>query len=112
MFRKLILVAIVSALSAVASADFRTISRAYEASLDSFRLPVSTSGTLGFRECETCASVSLSVNNNTRYLINNESVDLKEFRRQLLLIRDRERQAVIVKHDLESGLVSSVSVNH
>ncbi|MCB1845232.1 MAG: hypothetical protein KDI09_19855, partial [Halioglobus sp.] len=59
MFRKFVFVAIVSALSAIASADFRTVTRAYEASLDGFRLPVSSSGSLGIRSCETCDNLSL-----------------------------------------------------
>jgi hypothetical protein len=111
MLGKSIAIVFLSALCAVASADFRTVNRAYEAALDGFRLPVSESSTLGIRTCETCEHQSLRVTNNTRYFVNRSAVDLKEFRRQVLQIRDRKFQAVIVKLDLESDVVTSVSIN-
>jgi len=112
MSRNLTAIFLLSALCTVASADFRTVSRAYEATLDGFRLPVTESGTLGFRTCETCDSQSFRVTTETHYNVNNRAVNLKEFRSQVLQIRDRKFQAVIVEHDLESDVVTSVSINY
>ncbi|ANO51710.1 hypothetical protein [Woeseia oceani] len=111
MFKNIAAIVFLSALCTVASADFRTVSRAYEATLDGFRLPVTENGTLGFRACETCDRQSLRVTNTTRYIVNDRVVDLKEFRSEVLQIRDRKFQAVIVEHDLEADVVTSVSVN-
>lgn len=111
MLRKITAIVLLSAICTVASADFRTVSRAYEATLDGFRLPVTESGTLGFRLCETCDGQSFRVTTRTRYNVNKRAVDLKEFRSHVLQIRDRKFQAVIVEHDLDSDVVTSVSIN-
>ncbi len=111
MIRKSIIVALLCAISITTFADFRTVSRAYEAVLDGVRLPVSVNGTLSIKQCADCTAKSLQVSAATQYSINNEAVDLTEFRRQLLQVRERGTQAVIVKHDLKSDVVTSISVS-
>jgi biopolymer transport protein ExbD len=110
MIRNCLLVALLSALSLTAGADFRTVSRAYEATLASVQLPVSASGTLTIRACANCKVQRFRVTSDTRYTINESEVELEEFRRQLLQVRNRDTQAVIVKHDLATDVVTSVSV--
>lgn len=111
MIKKAIIIAALSAVSFYASADFRTVTRAYEIALSDLRLPVTESGSVGVKNCAACESRSLRVTTSTRYLINSQDVDLREFRRQLLQIRNRSSKAVTVKHHLESDTVAAVSVS-
>lgn len=111
MIKKAIIIAALSAISLYASADFRTVTRAHEIALSDFRLPVTDSGSVGVKNCAACESRSLRVTTATRYLINGQEVDLREFRRQILQVRDRNSKAVTVMHNLESDTVATVAVS-
>lgn len=110
MFRTLTAVALIALTSVPVNADFRTVNRAYEAQLSGIQLPATPNGTIAFRQCGDCDLVSLSVTPRTRYVINNSDVDLPEFRRLLMQVLERRGKAVIVQHDLESNVVTAVSV--
>lgn len=106
----IIALAALTGLGQTAAADFTTVARAYEVKLNNFRLPVTTSGSLAMRECGECPLQSLRVTPDTRYLVNGNAVDLKEFRRQVLAVRDRDRPDLIVKHHLASDRVIKVAM--
>jgi len=111
MIKKAIIVAVLSAISLVASADFRTITKGYEIALSDLRLPVTNSGSVGVKNCESCDSRSLRVTTSTRYRINSQDVSLRVFRRQVLAVRDRNSKAVTVMYHLESKTVATISVS-
>ncbi len=94
-----------------ATADFTTISRAYEIMLSDFTVPATPSSGVMFRQCSDCDTMTVRVTPQTLYVINGKAVTLKEFRRQIFQVRDRTNEMVIVKHHLESDTVESVSVS-
>lgn len=94
-----------------AMADFKTVTRANEVRLDEFRLPASVNGIASFKACGACAMQSVSVNAETRYLLNDEHVSLPDMRRSLALVSNRDLKTVIVMHHLESDLITQISVN-
>ena len=98
-------------LCATAAADFNTVTRAHEVALSSFRLPISPSGTLGIRKCASCELGAYRVTTSTRYTVNGSDVDLREFRRLMLQVKNRDRVAVTVMHHLESDTVTQVQVS-
>ncbi len=85
---------------------------AYEVALERFRLPESELGFVSLRECSGCELVTIQVDANTVYRLNGEAVQLRDFRRSVLVARNREiSKPVIILRDLETNTVRSVSVN-
>lgn len=107
-----ILAAMLLGLSVSAAAEFTTIERAYEVPLNLLRIPASTSGTVFFRECAECEEVRAPVTDSTEFLINGQPVKLKELRKDLFRIRDRESEIVIVRRHLESNTITAIKVTH
>jgi len=99
-------------LSISAAAEFITIERAYEVPLSLLRIPASTSGTVFFRECAECEEVRAPVTDNTEFLVNGQAVKLKDLRKNLFKIRDRESEIVIVRRHLESNTITAIKVTH
>ena len=93
-----------------AAAEFKTVSLAYEVTLSDFRVPATPSSGVIFRECEDCEMRTVRVAPQTRYLINGKRVELKEFRKTIFQIRDRQNTFLTILHHLESDVVVSVSV--
>ncbi len=98
-------------LSLAATADFRTITEAYEVDLSDLRLPGSEHGTLTFRQCSDCEAQTLRVTGKTRYLINDRDFALAEFKEQLKRVRNRKEQNVSVLHHLESDTIKAIKVH-
>ena len=94
-----------------ASADFVTVERAYEVPLHLYRMPATVAGSLAFKECDHCNLRVIRVTEATRYVFNNERLELADFRKELARINDRSNEFVIVLHHLESDTVTSVTVN-
>ena len=99
-------------LSIVASADFRTITEAYEVVLSDLRLPGNEYGTLTFKRCVDCDAQTLRVTGETRYLINGRDFALAKFKEQLRLVGNRDNQSVAVLHHLESNTIKAIKVWH
>jgi len=93
------------------AADIKTITLASEISLSEFRAPASINGVASFRKCESCELQVVSVTRNTRYEFNRHVVTLQKFRKSLATVTNRERETVIVKHHLESDVITSISLN-
>lgn len=106
-----LLVAAFLVISVPASADFETVERAYEVPLNLYRAPATEAGSLAFKECDHCDLRVLRVNNGTRYIWNNESLELADFRKALARVNDRSNVFIIVLHHLESDTVTSVTLN-
>ena len=93
-----------------AAAQFRTIAPAYEVLLSNFRPPETANGGVAFRQCGDCEMQQLPVTSSTVYVLNGQSVVLKEFREALISVDNRESVTVMVMHHLESDTVIKVSV--
>jgi hypothetical protein len=96
--------------SLTAMAEFKTISRAYEIALSNFRVPATPNSGVIIKQCDDCEAVAIRVTPKTEYTINGESVTLKQFRKIIFRIRDREDETIVVLHHLASDTVLSVSV--
>jgi hypothetical protein len=107
---RIILVAIALGFGQVAAADFTTIERAYEVPLSLLRIPASTSGSVMFRECAQCEQFSVPVTSNTEFSINGKAVLLRDFRKSLFKIRDRESEVITVRRNLQSNTITAVKL--
>ena len=101
------------AASIQATAEFTTVDRAYEVPFEHLRMPESVNGQLAFKQCDDCELMQVDTVPGTRYLINDEALDLADFR--LLMFRARSEalragNVVTVLHNLETDTIVSVSV--
>ncbi len=97
-------------LSMPVAAEFTTVARAYEVALSDLRVPPGSHGSLMFKTCADCDSQIVPMAADVQFLINDSSVDVKEFRESLSRVRDRQAETVIVLHHLESDTITSLSV--
>ncbi len=99
------------AFSLTASAQEPVFDSAYEVALERFRLPASSVGFVSLRECSDCELVTIQVDANTEYRLNGEPVQLRDFRRSILVARTREiSKPVVVLRNLDTNTVRSISV--
>ena len=103
-------IALLLSLSLPAAAEFVTLEPAYEVALSDMSVPVTSTGSLVFKECADCDAKAIRMTRNTRFIVNGRTVELKEFRKQVFQAQDRSRVPVTVKHNLESNTVLYVSV--
>jgi hypothetical protein len=107
-----ILASMLLGLSLSAAAEFTTIERAYEVPLSLLRVPASTSGTVVFSECAECESFRVPVTGNTEFVINGKAVLLRDFRKSLFRIRDRQSEIITVRRHLQSNTITAITVTH
>lgn len=107
---KLLITATLIGLALPVAADFTTIEQAYEVALSEVRLPQSESGTMAFKQCETCDFVTKRVSPETRYELNGRAIPLAKFRIAVSRVPDRDTQPVTVLHHLEMDRITVVSV--
>lgn len=93
-----------------AAAQITTVQLAHEVRLASVRLPASESGMLSFKACAECATTSARVTGETRWLINEQPVSLREFRSAIESRADRNTDYVTVRHHLEKDLITLVAM--
>lgn len=108
--RKLLVTLLVT-VSVSAAADLVTVEEAYEVALSNMMTPVAGAASLIFKECDECDSKRIRMTDNTRFIIDGLTVDLKEFRKQVSRLHDRDNIAVIIMHHLESNTITFVSVS-
>ena len=94
-----------------ANAEFRTVTRAYEIALSDLRVPGTASGSLIFKKCADCDSQVILMSGQTQFIVNGESVGIREFRKTVFRVRDRRWKMVVVKHHLESDTITSLRVS-
>jgi hypothetical protein len=98
-------------ISLSAAAEFEPITRSYEITLSEFRVPATANSALSFKQCSSCETETVRVSNRTRYIVNNEHIELLEFKKVISRVRDRENKGIIVKHHLESDTIVAVSIS-
>ena len=104
--RKLLALVLIG-LSLSATAQFTTVTQAYEVDVSDLRLPRNTGGTLTFKECADCEVHTLLVNSRTRYVLNDRDVELVEFKERLA---GASRKTATVMHHLESNTITAVMI--
>ena len=112
-YAKTALVVALLCLSSFATAQFKTVSQAYELSFEQLQVPSSPNGTITFRSCEECEDIVLRATADTRYVYNGEALSLPDFRRMMYRIRSealRSYTAVTVLHHLETDTLVSIKV--
>lgn len=107
---KIITTVLVLMVSFSAAADFRTVAIAYEIALSDLRVPVTSSGSLIFKQCADCDNLMVPMTSRTQFIVNDQDVGIKEFRKSVFRVQDRHREPVIVKHNLESNTITSLRV--
>jgi len=108
---KTVIAGLLLALGCTVYAEGTVITQAYEIALDNFRMPGSPNGTLAFRACDECETLTVRVSVGTSYVVNQQNVELKDFRKTLARVRDRAAATVVVMHHLESDTVTSVRID-
>ena len=98
-------------ISLPADAEFRTKERAIEVALSDMQVPVTPTASLIFRECSSCEARMVPMTRDTAFIVNGKNVGLKEFRKVVFGVRDREAETIIVKHHLESNTVTSLKIS-
>ena len=93
-------------LSLSAAADLSGVTaEAYEVDAIDLRMPPGKTGMLTFRECSDCDSHTVLVTVATRYVINERSVDIAEFKKRMIGARDAYTTVI---HDLESDTITVI----
>ena len=108
---KVLITAVLLSLALPAAAGFKTVQEAYEIALSDLRLPRDESGTIVFKECESCDYMSVRVGADTSYKLNGEAVPLKKFLETLSLVENRDDHPVTVLRHVERNQVTAVLVN-
>ena len=107
-FTRLIAIATLMLAAQSTLAEFTTITRANEVTLSEFRLPSSANGSASFKACSACDRQTVSVSAQTWYQLNDQFVSLPEMRRALALVSNRDSKTVIVRHHMESDLITQI----
>jgi len=94
-----------------AAAEFTTVQEAYEIALSDLRLPRNNTGTIAFKECDSCDYMTVRVGADTRYTLNGKAVPLKKFREALSVVENIDDQPVTVLRHVERNQVTAVLVN-
>ena len=108
---KLLMIAALLCMAFPAPADVTTVKGAYEIALSDLRLPRNKSGTIAFKECDSCKYMTVRVGADTRYTLNGKAVPLKKFREALSVVENRDDQPVTVLCHVERNQVTAVLVN-
>ena len=108
---KLLIAAALLCMAFPAAADFTTVQQAYEIALSDLRLPRNKTGTIAFKECDSCKYMTVRVGADTRYTLNGKAVPLKKFREALSVVENIDDQPVTVLRHVERNQVTAVLVN-
>jgi hypothetical protein len=115
MYRVFVTLALAVALNgSVHARDLELVEGAYELSLEGTIMPGSTAGSIIFRPCEACDTVSLRVGSGTQYSLDNRPLALTDFLAGVDDIRNRdgaaERTSMTVYYSLQNEQVTRISV--
>ena len=108
---RILITAALLSLALPAGADFTVVQEAYEVALSNLRLPLSESGTVMFKECDSCDYVTLDVAADTVYRIDGQVLPFAKFRDTVARVPDRDHVPVTVLHHLERNEVTGISVS-
>ena len=107
---KVLIAAILFALSLPVAAEWEPPQKSHEARLSDLRLPQNEAGTIGFKPCRDCSYEVRRVTANTEWIINGQRMSLEDFKRNLRRISDREDTPATVVEQFEDKWVSHVKV--
>lgn len=107
---KLLIAAALLSLALPASADFQTVSRAYEVKLSNLTVPTSQNGRVLFKTCDECKLETARLTPNTDYVVNGRNVRFERFRTMASQANNADTTPVTVLHHLKSGNVVRVSL--
>ncbi len=115
MTRALLTLALTAAFSGnLLARDLELVESAYELSLGDVTMPGSTAGSVIFRPCETCDTVSLRVSSTTRYFLGNRGVALADFLSAVDELRKQNganaQSPVTVFYGIQNRQVTRISV--
>ena len=98
-------------LSWPAFGQFQVVELAHEVPLSEFVVPVTRNGNLTFRSCSDCKSFTVRMTPETRYIINDRDVDLREFRERVIPLGRSSTKYLTILHHLEKDTVSFISIS-
>jgi len=107
---KIIVTALALALALPVAAEFRTISKAHELTLDNVRLPESASGTISYKKCGECPYETKRLAADVIWRVNGQPTTFAEFAARIAAISRPADQSVSVRHHLEKDQVTRVSI--
>ncbi len=110
MNRKLIIAALLMALTTPASAVFDVITESYEVILSEVRLPRNSYGTIAFKPCEQCDYLTKRIAENAHWKFNGNQLDLEKFRQLTANLGDQSALPVTITHHVESDRITEVSI--
>jgi len=99
------LASVLLGLNLSAAADFAVVTEAYEVDGIHLRLPPGNAGIVTLKECSDCEWQTIPVTGATRYVINERSVDIAEFKKRMIGARDAYTTVI---HDLESDTITVI----
>lgn len=94
----------------VIAAESVPMTKTFEVSATSLRLPATPNGTISLRECEDCDYHSIRTTSQTSYGINGKSYSLADFKLMLQTMKLHAEVFVNVKRDDASNTVATVFV--
>ena len=94
-----------------ALADYVAISEVYELKPEHVNIPLSPSSNMFFSDCDECATTSAQITAQTRFIVDGQPVDFKDFCNALRLAKQSEHAGVFLQHHLKSNAIESVSVS-
>lgn len=86
------------------------MTKTFEVSATSLRMPATANGTIALRECEDCDYHSLRVTSQTSYQINGRGHTLSDFKKLLVAMKSEGDVYVNVKRDDTTNTVASVFI--
>lgn len=91
--------------------QFQIVELAHEVPLSEFVVPVTRNGNLTFRSCGDCKSFTARMTPQTRYIINDQDVDLREFRERVIpLGRSADHYLTVLQH-VQDNTVTFISID-
>ena len=94
-----------------AAGQFQVVELAHEVPTSHFVPPVTRNGSITFRSCNDCQSFTVRMTPETRFIVNDRDVELKDFRSAVLSLGRSDKKYLTILHHLERNTVSSIFVN-
>jgi hypothetical protein len=107
---KIITTLLMLAFAPLTSADFVTVSRAYELDPEHVHIPVSPASNMLFSNCDGCGTKSGQLTANTRFMVDGKTVSFEKFCDAMRLAKRSAHSGIFLMHHLESNEIESVSV--
>ena len=94
-----------------AMGQFQVIELAHEVPLSQFTVPVTRNGILNFRSCDDCQSFSARLTPETRFIVNQRDVELREFRQQVMALGKPDDHYLTILQHVEKNTITFISIS-